>query len=69
MEEQKHLPRNPLGINQHPRNRGKTIGFRFRNDQEKMLREYAKKHDMTLTSVVEQAIDFFFKIENLEKIG
>ena len=47
MEEQKHLPRNPLGINQHPRNRGKTIGFRFRNDQEKMLREYAEKHDMT----------------------
>ena len=69
IDENNHLPRNPRGINQYPGNRGKAIGFRFRNDQEKMVREYAQEHDMTITSVIEQAIDVFFKIQGLEKIG
>ena len=65
----KRLPRNPRGINQYPGTRGKMLGFRLEKDQEKMLREYAEAHDLTITGVVEQAIDVFFKIQGLEKIG
>jgi hypothetical protein len=69
MEEEKRLPRNPRGINQYPGNRCKSIGIRFRKDQDKMVRQYAEEHNLPLSSVVEQAIDVFFKIQGLEKIG